>query len=60
MKKVTVFAFVLALAVGAGAQSITKFPRPNALPRPTVSNSTVNVPPVAKPRPTAVDHSKKK
>jgi hypothetical protein len=55
MKKVTVFAFLLALAVSASAQSAVTV-RPNAhgkgvgrtaIPGPTATNSTVNVPATA-------------
>ena len=73
MKKVTVFAFLLALAVGASAQSATTV-RPNATtrpnahgsgvgatarPGPTATNSTVNVPPIAHVGPNAVGGKRK-
>jgi len=55
MKKVTMFAFLLTLAIGASAQSVLtvgptahgKKVGGSALPGPTATNSTVNVPPVA-------------
>jgi hypothetical protein len=67
MKKVTVFAFLLALATGASAQSaLTVGPNAHgknvggtALPGSTATNSTVNVPPVAKVGPNAVNGKKK-
>jgi len=66
MKKLTLFASLLALAIGASAQSaITVGPTAHgrhvggtAIPGPTATNSTVNVPPVAV-SPNAV-HGKKK
>ncbi len=66
MKKVTMSAFLLALAIGASAQSAITV-RPNAhskgvgstaIPGPTATNSTVNVPPVAA-APNAVNGKKK-
>jgi len=61
MKKITVFAFLLALAIGASAQSVlTVGPRahngvgPSAIPGPSARNATVNVPPNAKVPPVAV------
>ena len=54
MKKATIFAFLLSLAVGASAQSIN-----TARVSATASASgstTINVPPVAKPAPVAVPH----
>lgn len=64
MKKVTVFAFLLTLAIGANAQSVGptahgKKVGGSALPGPTATNSTVNVPPVAV-SPVAVHGGKKK
>ena len=53
MKKITAFAFLLALATGAVAQSASTV-RPTVRPGPTATNSTVNVPPVAKVPPVAV------
>ncbi len=66
MKKVTAFAFLLALAIGASAQSAITV-RPNAhtgvgrtaIPGATATNSTVNVPPVAKVPPNAANGQKK-
>ena len=63
MKKATTLGFVLALALVANAQTAVK-PRPNAHVGPTAvptqktANSTVNVPPVAKPGPVAVPHTR--
>lgn len=61
MKKVTVFAFLAALALGTAAQASSVGPDarnnnvgPTAHPRPIATNSTINVPPVAKPSPVAV------
>ncbi len=65
MKKVTTFAFLLALAIGASAQSaITVRPDahsvgPTARVSKNATNSTVQVPPVAKPGPVAVPGKKK-
>jgi len=56
MKKITVFAFLLALAMGASAQTAGR--RPSARPGPTATNSTINVPPVAKVPPVAVTKKK--
>jgi len=60
MKKAMTLGFVLALALGAGAQSITTV-RPDAHGKvsPNATNTTVNVPPVAKPGPVAVRGGKK-
>ena len=58
MNKLTVFAFLLALAIGASAQSVIHV-RPSARPSATATNSTVNVPPVAKVPPVAVTGKKK-
>jgi hypothetical protein len=55
MKKAMTLGFVLALALGASAQSATKV-GPTAVPSKNATNSTVNVPPVAKPSPVAVPH----
>ncbi|MGC2110790.1 MAG: hypothetical protein WA655_14815 [Candidatus Korobacteraceae bacterium] len=62
MKKVTLLAFLLALGIGASAQSaITVGPSARGKVGPTArSNSTVNVPPVAKVPPVAVQGGKKK
>ena len=61
MKKAMTLGFVLALALGASAQSaITVGPRavgPTAVPSKKAANSTINVPPVAKPGPVAVPHA---
>ena len=56
MKKVMTLAFLLALAIGANAQSITTQASDSA----TVPGSTVHVPPVAKPGPVAVPGGTKK
>ena len=66
MKKVTAFAFLLTMAIGASAQSaLSVGPTAHgrvvggtAIPGPKATNSTVNVPPVAVPGPVAV-HKKK-
>ncbi|HKD59052.1 MAG TPA: hypothetical protein VKB47_01260 [Terracidiphilus sp.] len=68
MKKATVLGFLLAVAIGASAQSATKvLPNahgkgvgPVAIPGPTATNSTVNVPPIAKVPPVAVGGGKRK
>ena len=59
MKKLITLVFLFALAIGASADSRTR-PNanghgvpPNAHPGPTATNSTVNVPPVAKVPPAA-------
>jgi len=64
MKKAMTLGFVLALALGASAQSAIKV-RPNAHVGPVAinrkaANSTINVPPVAKPGPVAVPGKTKK
>jgi len=59
MKKVTVFAFLLALAIGASAQSVIHV-GPTARPSASATNATVNVPPVATVPPVAVHGKKKK
>lgn len=64
MKKVATLGFLLALAVGASAQSATRI-GPAAHVGPTAigrkaANSTINVPPVAKPGPVAVPGRTKK
>jgi hypothetical protein len=57
MKKLTTVVFLLALAIGAGAETRPNANGhgvpPNAHPGPTATNSTVNVPPVAKVPPSA-------
>ena len=63
MKKAMTLGFLLALAVGASAQSAihigpTAHVGPTAINR-KAANSTVNVPPVAKPGPVAVPGKKK-
>jgi len=68
MKKVSVFAFLLTMALAASAQSALnvgptahgKKVGGTALPGPTAANSTVNVPPIANPGPVAVRGGKKK
>ena len=58
MKKASTLLFLLALAVGANARVL-----PNAHPGPTARSASVKrtvVPPVAKTRPNAVGHAKKK
>ncbi|HUI83801.1 MAG TPA: hypothetical protein VL240_06230 [Candidatus Binatia bacterium] len=56
MKKLTVLAFLLSLAIGANAQSATaRGARANA-----TGKTTVNVPPVAKVPPVAINGQKKK
>ncbi len=55
MKKVTILVFLMALAIGAGAQSINT---PHASDTATSSGKTIKVPPVAKPGPVAVPHKK--
>lgn len=68
MKKVTVFAFLLTMALGASAQSALsvgptahgKNVGGTALPGPTATNSTVSVPPIANPGPVAVRGAGKK
>ena len=66
MKKAMTLGFVLALALGASAQSAIKVgphavgPHavgPTAVPSKKAANSTINVPPVAKPGPVAVPHA---
>ena len=62
MKKAMTLGFVLALALGASAQSAVKVgPRahvgPTALPSRQASNATINVPPIAKVGPGAVPHA---
>jgi hypothetical protein len=52
MKKVTTLGFVLALAIGASAQSAIHV-GPTAIGK-KATNSTINVPPVATPGPVAV------
>lgn len=67
MKKVTTLAVLLTLAIGASAQSSIKvFPNahgkgvgPVTRPSANATNSTVNVPPVAKVPPVAVKGKKK-
>jgi hypothetical protein len=67
MKKAMTLGFLLALAVGASAQSAIKVgPRavgPRAVGPTAISkkaaNSTINVPPIAKPGPVAVPGKKK-
>ncbi len=56
MKKVMTLGFLLALAIGASAQSAVRI-GPTAIGK--TANSTVNVPPVAKPGPVAVPHKGK-
>jgi hypothetical protein len=56
MKKVVTLGFVLALAIGASAQSAIHV-GPTAIGK-KAANSTINVPPVAKPSPVAVPHPK--
>ena len=57
MKKVMTLGFLLALAIGASAQSAVRI-GPSAIGKKS-ANSTVNVPPVAKPGPVAVPHKGK-
>jgi hypothetical protein len=52
MKKATTLGFVLALAIGASAQSAIHV-GPTAIGK-KAANSTINVPPVATPGPVAV------
>ena len=59
MKKVTVFASLLALAIGASAQSAIHV-GPSARPSKNATNATINVPPVATVPPVAVKGGKKK
>jgi len=67
MKKISVFVFLLVLAIGASAQvGLSVSPTAHgkkvggtAVPGATATNSTVNVPPVATTSPVAV-HGKKK
>jgi hypothetical protein len=54
MKKLTTLGFVLALAIGASAQSAVHV-GPTAIGK-KATNSTINVPPVAAPGPVAVPH----
>ncbi|HZP23133.1 MAG TPA: hypothetical protein VFB04_06785 [Terriglobales bacterium] len=56
MKKVMTLVFMLALAAGAGAQTVNTL---SASDTATVPGSTVHVPPVAKPGPVAVPGKKK-
>lgn len=56
MKKATTLGFVLALAIGASAQSAIHV-GPSAISK-KATNSTVSVPPVAVPGPVAVPHPK--
>jgi len=58
MKKVTTLVFMLALAIGAGAQTFNTVAL--ASDTATVSGSSVHVPPVAKPGPVAVPGKNKK
>jgi hypothetical protein len=60
MKKITTLGFLLALAISASAQSNTTV-RPDAHGKVSgnATNSTVNVPPVAKAGPVAVRGGKK-
>ena len=60
MKKAMTLGFVLALALGASAQSVTRV-RPDAHGKvsPNATNSTANVPPAAKAGPVAVRGGKK-
>jgi len=57
MKKATISIFLLALAIGAGAQS---FNPPHASDTATNSGKTIHVLPVAKPGPVAVPRGGKK
>jgi hypothetical protein len=54
MKKVTTLGFMLALAIGASAQSAINV-GPSAVGK-KATNSTISVPPVANPGPVAVPH----
>jgi hypothetical protein len=56
MKKATVLGFLLAVAIGASAQSVPNAhgKGPVAIPHPTTTNSTVSVPPTANIPPIAV------
>jgi hypothetical protein len=56
MKKVMTLGFMLALAIGASAQSAIHV-GPSAIGN-KAANSTINVPPVAKPGPVAVPRPK--